>query len=362
MISYGEVEKLRSSRAPDESVLSLYLYVPPDRAALRDLRAHAAGLIMAATAVTPGMLRPEDEQVARRAVAAYARDRLGDTLGIFVSGELGLLEVVTLPGRFPERAVLGVRPHVRPLLVALQRHPDHRVVIIDHRHAWLLAVTADHVEVVTRVPDDDAQPPGLGGWYLEESHLLERVTERAGHLYQDAAQILDRQARAGGAQPLVIGGSPDSTTRLLAQLPRVVRDEYAGGFAADPHRLTLARARALAAPVIAHWSQRRERRLAEFLTTPGPGVASAIGLEESLEAVNADGVSLLLVDERAVVPGFSCERCDALTVSHDGCSDWGAAARPVPDLLEEMTGRTLHGGGEVVTAQALPCTVAAQLR
>jgi len=361
VITYGEVEKLRTCCAPDASVLSLYLYVPSDPAELRELPARAISLIVAATADSPGDLQPGDEQAARRAVATHARDRLGDTLGIFVSGQLGLLEVVPLPGKFPERAVLGVRPHVRPLLAALQRRPDHRVVIIDHRHAWLLAVTADRVEVVARVPADDAPSRGFGGWYLEPSHILERVTERAGHLYQEAAAILDRQA-AAGAQPVVIGGYADSITHLLALLPRTVRDEYAGGFAADPHELTLARARALAVPVIAHWAQRREDQLVQAVTAPAPGVATAIGLDDSLTAVNADGVGLLLVDDHAGVPGFHCERCDVLSVSSDGCSDWGAAARPVPDLLEEMTWRTLHGGGQVVSVRTLPCTVAARLR
>lgn len=362
MITYGEVEKLRSCCAPDASVLSLYLCVPSDQAELRELPARAASLIAAATTDSPGELQPEDEQAACRAVAAHARDRLGDTLGIFVSGRLGLLEVVPLPGKFPERAVLGVRPHVRPLLAELQRRPDHRVVIIDHQHAWLLAVTADRVEVVARVPAEDAPSPGFGGWYLEPSHILQRVTASAGHLYQEAAAILDRQTVGGGAQPVVIGGYADSITHLLALLPRAVRDEYAGGFAADPHELTLAKARALAEPVIAHWAQRREDQLVQAVTAPAPGVATAIGLDDSLSAVNADGADLLLVDDRAVVPGFHCERCDVLSVSSDGCSDWGAAAWPVPDLLEEMTWRTLHGGGQVVSVRMLPCTVAARPR
>jgi Bacterial archaeo-eukaryotic release factor family 10 len=362
MITYSEVEKLRSSRAPDESVLSLYLYVPPDVAELRDLPAHASRLITDATAETLGILRPEDEQAARRVVEAHARDWLGDTLGIFVSGKLGLLEVVPVPGRVPERAVLGVRPHVRPLLAAVQRHPDHRVVIIDHRHAWLLAVTADRVEVVARVPAEHPQSPGLGGWYLQPSHILERVTERAGHPYQDVAAILGRQTQAGGAQPLVIGGHADSIKQLVALLPREVREEYAGGFAADPHHLTLGKARALAAPVIAHWTLQRERQLVEAVTTTAAGVGMTIGLDNCLAAVNSDSVALLVVDDRAVMPGFHCERCDVLSVTSDGCSDWGAAARPVPDLLEEMTWRTLFSGGEVVSARTLPCAVAARLR
>jgi Bacterial archaeo-eukaryotic release factor family 10 len=362
LITYGEVEKLRSTLARDESVLSVYVYVPPDRADLRDLPARTARLITDAAALTPGMLRPEDERAARAAVAARAGDCLGETLGIFVSGALGLLEVVLLPGNFPDRAVLGARPHVRPLLAALQRHPDHRVVIIDHRHAWLLAVSAERVEVVAKVPAEHTQSLGFGGWFLEPSNLLERVTQRAGHLYQDAAAILDRQTRAGGSQLVVIGGYVDSVTHLLALLPRTVRNNYAGSFAADPHHLTLAMARTLAAPVIAHWAQQFERELVEAVATPQTGVRTAIGLDDCLAAVNGDGAELLLIRDQPLVPGFHCERCEELSSSNEGCCDWGTASRPVPDLLEEMAWRTLHHGGQVVSARALPGLVAARLR
>jgi hypothetical protein len=362
VITYGEVDKLRSSRAPDQSVLSLYLYVPTDEAGLAELPARAADLIVTATEHTPGALRREDEELAQCAVAAHSTSWPGHTLAILVSGELGLNEVIPLPGRFAERAVLAFRPHLRPLLGALQRNPDHRIAIIDHRHAWLLAVAGDRIDVVARVPDDGEASRGFGGWYLEASHGLLRVTELAPHLYQDAAAILDRQSRHGGSQPLVIGGRADSITHLLALLPRTVLAEYAGGFAADPNTLTLARARELAAPVMSHWAERRERQFIQALMGARPGIATAIGLDECLVAVNDGTTDLLLIPDEPIVPGFECERCDVLSVSRDGCCDWGAASWPVPDLLEEMAWRTLHSGGQVVSARTLPCAAAARLR
>jgi Bacterial archaeo-eukaryotic release factor family 10 len=362
VITYGEVEKLRSSRAPDRSVLSLYLYVPADEADVAELPLRASDLIMTATERAPGTLCREDERLALRTVAAHAAEWRGHTVGILVSGDLGLFEVIPLPGKLAERAVLAPRPHVRPVLAALQRYPDHRIAIINHRHAWLLAVAGDRIDVIAQVPADGIASAGFGGWYLEPSHGLQRVTELAPHLYQDAAAILDRQSRHGGSQPLVIGGCADSITHLLALLPRAVLAEYAGGFAADPHTLTLARARGLAAPVMSHWAERRERQLGQALMAARPGVSTALGLDDCLLAVNEGTAELLLIPDEPMVPGFECERCDVLSVSHDGCCDWGAASWPVPDLLEEMTWRTLHSGGQVVSARALPCTVAARLR
>jgi Bacterial archaeo-eukaryotic release factor family 10 len=362
MITYGEVEKLHGSRAADQSVLSLYVYVPSDSVSARELQTRAVGLVEAATERTPETLHCEDELMARQSLAEHAWEWRGHTLGIFVSQQLGLLEVVPLPGRFAERAVLAGRPHLRPLLAGLERYPDHRIVVIDHRHAWLLTVAGERVEIVARMPAESSASSGFGGWYLEASHGLRRLTEFSPHFYQDAAAILDRQARHGGSQPLVVGGYADGVTQLLTLLPHAVLSEYAGSFAADPHQLTLARARDLAAPVVSHWAERREHQLVQAVTAPRPGMPTAIGLEACLTAVNAGTADLLLIADQPIVPGFHCERCDVLSVSSDECCDWGAASWPVPDLLEEMAWRTLHGGGQVVSARTLPCTVAARLQ
>jgi hypothetical protein len=362
MITYSEVEKLRSIWAADQSVLSLYVYVPPDSAGLGQLSARAANLIDAVTELTPDALHPEDELLAHRTLGRHAREWLGHTLGIFVSEQLGLLDVVALPGRFAERAVLAARPHLRPVLAALERYPDHRIVVVDQRHAWLFTVAGDRIEVVARVPAGAAPIAAFGGWYLEPSDGRQRMTELAPHLYHDAAAILDRQARNGNSQPLMVGGPADCIKHQLALLPRAVLADYAGSFAADPRTLTLARARELAAPVMAHWAERRERQLVQAVTAQRPGMPTAIGLEECLTAVNAGTVDLLLIADEPIVPGFHCERCDVLSVSSDGCSDWGAASWPVPDLLEEMVWRTLRAGRQVASARTLQCTAAAWLQ
>jgi hypothetical protein len=234
-------------------------------------------------------------------------------------------------------------------------------VVIDRRHAWLFTVAGDRIEVVARVPAEAAPIAAFEGWYLEPSHGQQRVTELAPHLYHDAAAILDRQARNGNAQPLVVGGHADSVMHLLALLPRAVLTEYAGSFTADPCTLTLATARELAAPVLAHWAERHESPLVQAVTARRPGVLTAIRLEECLTAVNAGAVDLLLIADSPIVPGFHCERCDVLSVSSDGCCDWGASSWPAPDLLEEMVWRTLHAGRHVVSARTLQCTAAAWL-
>ncbi len=311
VITHGELDKLLSVRAPDESVLSLYLQIPLDPAQLRELPAKVADLVREAADGRPSRPQADDEQVARDVVAAYGREWLGHTLAVFACEHLGLLEVVQLPGGCGERAVWAVRPHVRPLLTALQRYPDHRIAIIDRRNARLLAVSDDIVYAVASAPGDTAPSKSFGGWHgLESYHLERRILELKRHHYREAVMILSRATREGGP----------------------------------------------------HWAERREQQVAKEVSGTSSDVRAAVGLDACLAAVNDEAVAQLLIPDQGLVPGYVCERCGVLSVSCEGCCDWGAASRAVPDLLEEMALRTLRDGGEVISIRDPQFTPAASLR
>jgi hypothetical protein len=364
MISHADVEKLRGMRAPGRSVLSLYLPVPLDPAGLRGLAARAGDLIAGVSAVrlddrsTAG-LSYADRDAVLDAVAAHGREWLGHTVAFFACQQLGLFEALPLPCAVPERAVLATRPHVRLLLAAVQRCPDYRVAIADRRHAWVLSVSGNRVDTVARQSGEGPRSPGFGGWYGLEAHRIQqRIIGLARHHYREVAAILQRSAGPAGNAPLVIGGHHDSIAGLLQALPPAARESFAGSFTADPHTLTPARIRELASPVIAGWVARRERELAEQIL----GGLAAVGLRASLAAVNEGAIAHLLVAREDMIPGYVCGRCGALSTGIDECPDWGTAARPVPDLLEEMVQQTLDDNADVTVIRDAPFSVAAKLR
>jgi hypothetical protein len=141
-----------------------------------------------------------------------------------------------------------------------------------------------------------------------------------------------------------------------------VREDFAGSFLVDPHTLSPAQVRELAAPVVDARVRRRERDLAEEILGATPGRLAAVGLPPSVAAVNGGAVAHLLVSDEGMIPGFVCGRCGALNVGRERCPDWGIAARVVPDLLEEMVQRTLDDDGQVTVIRDAPFSVAAKLR
>jgi hypothetical protein len=216
MITLAEVEKLSRVHAVEPAVLSVYLTVPPSAAELA-VRVDELAAAAERAAGRSGRLREEDRWSARVEAALAGRGRPGHRLAVFACAEIGLLEVVMLPEAGPvawwaDRGVLGVRPHIRPLLAALQSDP---------------------------------------------------------------------------------------------------------------------------------------RRTTEVLAEPG-GDLTAAGLPGCLAAVNAGAAETLVVPSDGLIPGYECGRCGALGLTPDCCPDWGTAALPVPDVIEEMISRTLEDGGRVV--------------
>jgi len=363
MFSYADVEKLRSVRAPEPAVLSLYLPVPLDPAGARGLAAEAGDLMAAASGPDGGgnaRVNRADREAVLGALAAHGRDWLGHTVAFFACQEQGLFEAWPLPGLLPPRAVLAARPYVRPLLAAVQRCPDYRAAIIDREHAWVLSVSGDRVETVGRQVDQGPRSPGFGGWYgLQARRVQQRIIQLGRHHYRDAAAIL---ARAAPGEPLVIGGHGDSIAGLLQALPSAAREAFAGSFHADPHTLTDARVRELAAPIVGDWVARRERKLSQEVLGEAPGRLAAVGLPACMAAVNERAVACLLVPDEGVIGGFACGNCGALSADGGGCPDCGRTGRAVPDLLEEMAQRTLDDHGQVTVIRDAPFSVAAKLR
>ncbi len=358
-ITLAEVGKLGTVHTVHPGVLSLYLTVPLDPAEPRGLLARVDELIAAAESAVGGggHVAEEDRNSVLEKLEASARDWAGRTVAMFACADVRLFEVFPLPCRLPDRAVLGIRPHIRPLLTALLRCPAYRVAVVDWQRAWLFRVAGEEIEAETAPVAAGLPSPGSGG-----GHVQQRVAQLADRHYRDTAAMLEKVMADGEPEPLVIGGHDKGIQQLVASLPPGLRDRFAGSFAADTRTLTAARVRELAAPLVARWAGQRAERLAGQVATAPPGDLTATGLPACLAAVNACAVQALIVPDDGLVPGYECGRCGNLSVDADECPDWGTAALPVPDLIEEMVTRTLEDGGQVYPVHDGLPRVAARLR
>jgi hypothetical protein len=368
MISRKEVDELLEVRAAGPSLLSLYLWVPLDPAELRGLAAHAGELFALAARDGPGVpaaARVGDAEAGavRGLLASRARDWLGHTAAIFACDELGLAKAIPLPCQLQERAVLAIRPHVRPLLLAIQRCPAYRAAVVDRRHAWLFSISGDQISAASLPLAEGMRSHGFGGWYGLQAHRVnERIIQLARHHYRDTAALIEQASRASGPELLVIGGHQDTIPQLLAVLPPGLRDQFAGSFVADPHTLTPGKVRDLAGHVLQDWQTAHDQHIAAELLQEPPDGRTVTGLNACLAAAGQHTIQLLLVPAGGLVPGYACQRCGALSSTGDGCPHGATETLTVPDLIEELAVCTLGDGGQVATLPDPPGGIAARLR
>jgi hypothetical protein len=104
-----------------------------------------------------------------------------------------------------------------------------------------------------------------------------------------------------------------------------------------------------ASPDITWWSEVPVRHTVATILAMPPAGRAAVGLPACLAAVSAGPVQTLVAPADGLVPGYECGRCGTLSLDADNCCpDWGTAALPVPDVIEEMVSRILEDGGDVL--------------
>ena len=370
MITLDEAARLRAARSQQAGVVSVYLPVPLDLAEHRGLPTKARELAKSAAGdgEATGHRGPPaseaDLEWIYRTVAENSSDWLGHTIALFSCGAIGLAEAVPLPGRLPERAVVAAGPYLRPLLAAIQRHPDYRVAIIDARHAWILAISDDQIETVAQRTGAGVPSTGFAGWYGLESHRIQqRIIQLSRQHFRDTMAIL--QGPDGGTpRPLLIGGQDSEVRQFLAIATRPVTDAVIGTFSVDLQAATPARVRELADPAVAEWARAAEADLVREVLSQPPDTTVTTELAGCLAAIRPGAVGELILADEKVVPGFACAACGAMSpeAADCDCPGPGSTQAPVPDLLELMAGRALDAGGQVTAVREAPFTAAARLR
>jgi hypothetical protein len=365
MLSYADIEELLTVGSEDPLVLSLYLEMPRYLPGLRGVPDRVRDLLAAAADGVEGQVSGQAvaaaERDVRKVLEAGARYWLGHGAGMFLCGPVGLAERIVLPAGLGERAVFASRPHVRPLLTALQRWPVYQVAVVARRYAWLFTVAGEDVGVPALQAPAGQRSPDPDGWdWLGTRRAGERMGWFPRYRFRDAAGILVHSS--DDEEPLVVAGYPDAIPEFLAALPTTARDRSVGSCIVDPLMVAPARVRELADPVVRHSVDRSEQELVARIRREPPGGRAAVGLAECLAVVNRNAVETLAVPGNGTVPGYACRQCGALATAGAGCACGRPAARAVPDLIEEMAVATIRTGGHVRTVGNPPGGIAACLR
>lgn len=352
------VRRLARMHASTPSVLSVYLTLPINPiegarglpARLNDLLADIAAQADAEPDHVRRCRLRADLGAVRDTLAAQAPKWVGHGLAVFASSELRLFDVLRLPGPVPERAVLGTRPHLRPLLSVIQGNPPYCVVVVERRNAWLYHVADGSIRFLRRLHNETPRSASFAGWYgLEEYRARDHAAELLRQHFRRTIDALAAITRRDPCDLLVIGGHADGVAEFRAMLPRRLGILVAGTFAVDPHAMTTAEVMAQAARVVTAWTTGHEQDLAAQ-AVGGPTDGIVTGLARCLDAAAGHAIDTLLVADHLRRAGHVCLACRAPTTRRGRCRWCRENTRPVPDVVDELVARVLDDGGRVETA------------
>jgi Bacterial archaeo-eukaryotic release factor family 2 len=220
-------------------------------------------------------------------------------LAAFARGSTVALMTVLPGAELPDLARYGALPHLVPLLVWEQEHPARVVAVLDRTGADISVYPAGSTEPLDAIvtgPDDEIERNAPGGW--AQGRYQHRAEDSWEHNSAAVADVLGRLLRRFGARLLLLAGDVRALQYLEEHLPNWVRTgvtvrRVTGGRSEDGS--TERRAEQLAEQTLQIATERLETLLAEFADHLGTGGTAVEGADETLTALAAGRVRVLLL-------------------------------------------------------------------
>jgi peptide chain release factor subunit 1 len=361
-ITTDRLRELAETRSAQGKVLSLFINLdprefaaPPARATeIRSVLDEAGRTIRDHTALT------REERVALEHDVDRVRERLRNELDIegarglavFASEPAGLFEIVKLPRPVAHRVAIADHPCVEPL-AQIGAGELWWLLLVDRRHARLLAGTVDGLVELWRVDDEVHGQHDQGGW---SQARYQRGVEKEvdDHLRSVDAEV-QRRLRGARIAGLLLGGSKETVAHFEQLLHSDVKRCLKGHFDVDVWNTSADEILQAARPVLDELTARRDQELLEKIAEGvGTGGRAAAGLGAVLAAVHERRVDTLVVQEGFTAKGTRCPQCGWLGVSAGGqCPADGTMTDAVDNVVEVAVARALAQDARV---RHLPAT------
>jgi peptide chain release factor subunit 1 len=278
-----------------------------------------------------------------RSYVRDAFDRKGGTRGLalFSCSGAGLSQQVTLSRPIRDRVTVGPSPYLLPLEAQLELAETFCTALVDREKARVLISSLGEIEEVSHLLDEVPGRHDQGGWAQArlQRHVEDHVLRHLKHVADVLLHVQQRQ----GFDHLVLAGAEETLAELEKELHDYVRRRILAHVSMPvtaPADQVLDRAVALESEL----EQRRERQIVErVISEASAGTGRAVlGLDQTLAALEASRVEVLVVSDDLRASGVRCPSCGHLARSGRRCELCRSATVSVPDLAEEAVERALR--------------------
>ena len=334
-----ELTELVSDKAP---VLSLYLNVDPHRQSADETRLCLRQLLT--QAANQGAPAADIERIER--YFGHEHNRQGRGVACFSHQANGFWRAYTLLVPVDDFAFVGLRPYIKPLSDLLDEYDRIGVLTVDREGARAFIYRLGTLEDSAGTLGTDIKRHKQGGWGAQG--LQRHEDEEAKHNLKEAAEWADNYLRERKVSRVVLSGSDGNVALFRELLSRPLQDKVMGQITLDMNA-SPAEAWERSFEVAQQAQRRTELALLEQVVTLAyKGGAGAVGLPDTLTALQQGRAYQLLVDRNYHVPGQQCTHCKAVIVEPlAACPYCNHELIPTPDAVDMAVHWAVENGVKV---------------
>ena len=349
------LEKARSLPASG-NVLSVYLSTDPQRVTGAG---HRIAFRTAAQEARARLISQSEASVVAFDHAVDAVDKvldqlasLGDPALGFFAHHGGQVLITPLPIQVADQVTWSPRAAIAPLEEALDECERVVVCLVDKERARILSLVLGEITERVRIFSEVPGKQKTGDWFaLAEARYARHHEDHVVRHMKKAVRELSRELQERPFDRLIIGGPDEALQLLRGHLSTPLRARVAGTirvplFASDEEVLD-------AALVVAGEAERREEAaqvaaLVDDATTDHV----ALGVVQTLSALNAGRMHVLVVAGDLERAAAICNACGRIAVTAGICPTCGAALEEAPDLRELAVRAAVAQGARIEIVHA----------
>ena len=186
----------------------------------------------------------------------------------------------------------------------------------------------------------------LGGLTARASRHEEEIAQRN---LKEAAELVARFCGGGRCSRIVLGGTDETLTQFQGMLPKELQEKVVGSIPLD---MAASETEVLdrSLEMIQEVDRRRKEELVEQLITAATskGGHGALGLDDTLAAVQEGRAHILVVAERHTATGYGCQNCGYVAARElKECPFCGGEMAQIEDAVNTIVRKAIESGMEV---------------
>lgn len=246
---------------------------------------------------------------------------------------------------FENQFTISSKPSLRQLVQISDENKSAIAVMVDTDRAKIFEMSLGEIHLESQI---ESYVPGRheqGGWSQMrfQRHIQEHMHQHHKGVAEQLIKLFDEER----CENIVLIGQEHILASFRALLPERVREKIKGGLSAKFEEESSNLAQKVIEYLHGEYFKEEHTIIEEVIETALARGAAAVGLRDTIEAINRGQVHRLVLDSDLKRQGWQCIKCLALgDITALSCPFCNSAIETV-DLAEEMIRSVINRDGEV---------------